>query len=408
MCCQTNPTRKALLDALRIADPKLTLTDETFWHAGKAHETVDAATVQSTLDELWLTVMTSEQFDRLPYAERLRAQQAWLDARTDALDNPEVFGAGSIGALQAYENRLIKAEQRRERGRTVKRVVTGSVIGGLLMTIGVMAGSTQPHDADAASLYTRPAATQSVVYSAPVKGRCDADAVKVRINKAKTVTWEWRNGNIGQKKVKAGRKVCRVVTTAQPGKTAQTYIAPTNAEGVVTALPKAFPSNPTTADIAALGWDYTTPVEPTVKVPRPSTPSAPARTADSLSVGKVLSATPRPNGGYDLEVEYTITGGSGVITFADSAPVKLNPSGAVTFVAKTPMPAVGSPYTMTFRGTLEPDYGQADLPATATAGWRAQSNPAVAANAHTNYSTSQAGSFAQAYDPVTNTVIVYN
>lgn len=401
MCCHTNSYKKGVLDALRLADPKLTAGGEDFWHAGNAADqlvTPDAVT--RTLDSVWLAVTTSHEFESLTHTERLAATQAWLDARTDAMDDPSAFGARALAALQAYEDQLIRREQRRETGAKVRRIGTASVVGGLLVSIGMMAGAAQPSgDANAEALFTQPEVTQSevisapavrsiegtvktpsgqtVVFTAPTLGRCDAGTVAKTIKKTHTVTWQTKNGRLTQKVVKKGQKVCRVSTSTggATGSSSSGYSSAVsvNADGVITKVD--LPKNPTVQDIKNLGLTRDSRIDPSVDLPQPVLRADELpRTADAF---RPVSSVKNPDG--TLSVTFAVDGGVGILSTGRET-VNLNPNGSATFTRTYDL---SSSHRDDVKGWISVDLGQDDLPPSATSLWDIPSTNVMAKNIDT-------------------------
>lgn len=415
MCCHTQPARQKLLSALRTADPALgTVSDEQFWHSTRGNAlTATPADIQRAIDRVWLAITTSDRFEHLDRERQLRAQQAFLDARTDALENTDSLGLPAVEALERYETGILQQEAHKERGSRVRRVVTSRIIGAALLSIGVMAGSTQPRDANAEALFTQPEVTQSqvttapvhdlgsvtlrsveggkptgngvtYVFSAPTKGRCDAGEVKTVIKKARTVTWEFRNGTVGTKAVKKGQKVCRVATAAATS--GYSKDVHTNADGLITRV-DAPRGGSTVQWIESLGltrdsqlaWNFT-------PLPQPSRPAAAASPAQRLEPVGVVSWSPVE--GTDARVwattEWRLVGGSGLVDIAGhNGTVRLDPNGDVVFTVTLQTEVLGRSHSTTMiQGTLESDYGQANLPPAAIGGWDVDSTRVIAGNAN--------------------------
>lgn len=279
-----------------------------------------------------------------------------------------------------------------------------------LITIGLMAGSTQPHtDANAESLFTHPTATQSqtvdavsvraldgtvkttggksVVYTS--KARCDTGKV-VKAKKSQTVTWQWKNGNVGKKKVKKGQQVCRVVTTAQPGKSTQTPTGlskdvKVNASGEVTGF--AAPKGGATPEwISSLGLDGPNPPKMSWNadpLPMPALVSKASPATKIHPVG-VVSVTPSDSDGYvRATTEWAVEGGSGVLTVKGTDYV-LNPRGTTIITVTDNVPLFGAGYyggSAAVSGQLRDDHGQAGIPSDFTANWNLDSSRVIAVNA---------------------------
>ncbi len=220
------------------------------------------------------------------------------------------------------------------------------------------------------------APNQSTVYSKPVSGKCVDGAVKLKIKKTAKVNWEWANGNVGKKTLKKGKTVCQYVSSA--GVTTEaTYV-----DGVLTALPKNFPKNPTVQDIQSLGLTADSKVSPKLKIPQPT--GKPLVEGSLPSAVKPVSVS-RPFNVYQVDewgdvtdrqmfnVTWNLAGGSGIIHYTKYDPATntyvqtytpLSPNG-VTQIVSTDWSEGSEEPSLRLSGRVESNFGQANLPSSA-------------------------------------------
>lgn len=221
------------------------------------------------------------------------------------------------------------------------------------------------------------------IYTKTVKGVCDDGEVKLKMRFTQKVNWEWANGNVGKKVVKKGVTVCQYVAKAGVASEA-TY----NAQGVMTALPKSFPINPTVAEIQNLGLTPHSKVSDNLRVPQPAAPitvAEQASTVTPVSAGRPYVVT-EPDGygqgGFYrtelMNTTWTITGGNGVLSYGEpdqasprQTSVLLNPNGSLTV---TVVSMVSGEDYLEFPGELRSDFGQTSLPDSMTQEWRYKNN----------------------------------
>lgn len=212
-----------------------------------------------------------------------------------------------------------------------------------------------------------------------------ASAVPAKSSYAKCVQAQLKKAH---KPVSATQKKTIRKRCAKPASVAKTPSGLTvNADGVVTALPADFPASPTAADIASLGLTKDSKVSPTLRIPQPTgTAIAPAQLASKVRpVGVTQVGTSKiPSGlGYVENraawVEWEFTGGSGVVAYpsqdSPSSPstihyTKLNPSGVTRVIQPISLtPDDNGRIQDFFFGDIQPDYGQAHVPASTLEGW---------------------------------------
>jgi len=416
MCCYTGSRHKAFYDAMKQIDPSLDSPDK-FWHTqGRESDSgvsVEKVEAEKALDAAFLAAVSGgvaddndEDWADVDADERLDQHIAWMKARQELL--AEGLTAGQLAAISRYvadkhetAQSQVKAEAAKEIAKVkmsnsrLKRALAAlgifSVFGGMgwMMAPGAAAPTLNDHHSvtqedSTYALRSLDASTSfkvgnKTIYTKAVKGKCDAGEVKLKMPSTKKVNWEWANGNVGQKVVKKGATVCKYVSKAGVASEA-TY----NAQGVMTALPKSFPKNPTVEDIQSLGLTPQSKVSPSLRIPKPSTSIAPAVSAsnvDAVSVGRPYTTTILDDyGDYNtkevMDTTWTIKGGSGVLSFPKYDPVTnksyanmvvLNPSETITVTTTSIITQKG---IVQFVGTVKPNYGQANIPSSLSDGWR--------------------------------------
>lgn len=419
MCCHQNPERQSLLNALRLANPKLKISDQDFWHGHNASGNRKASETElaAAIDGAWIVTTGSDRYERLSAAEKITATQAYVQARTDALDGN--LGVAAVTALQRYVDETIRSQRRNEIGRKIggKTVMTAAATA--LVSIGMLVGGIVMPQGDASTLFKHPTSVSSV-YSAAHKGQCTDGERLVILKKSHKVAWEWRNGNVSSKTVKAGQKICRVAAVPesvalQPVVVKGTFEpAPTNAAGEITGLPADFPKNPTAGDYEKLdmAWDSKLALGARFDFTKPKVMISKAQTATNISYGKVTSAVPVGFDGsgspeYDITADYTVTGGSGVLEFADRPAVTLNPNGSITFSRTIRIGSSSSSIPARFNGVINDNYGQAKLPTEATSLWfrKGEYTEKLSLNNDTTKGGYMEGSFSLFYDAKTGEII---
>jgi hypothetical protein len=228
------------------------------------------------------------------------------------------------------------------------------------------------------------APANSTVYSKTVSGKCAATSTKVTASKTQQVTWQWTNGTVGKKKITKGKVMCKSMTSKVPPGEA-TY----NAQGVMTALPKNFPKNPTVKDIQSLGLNADSKVSPQLRIPKPSgDPLAVgvlANTVKPVSVSRPFTVTQIDAWGDTsskrvFDVTWDLAGGSGLVRTVRYDPAsntyvqsytELNPNGVTRITSTNWSEGEGSksPY-IELIGSVHANYGQADLPFSTTRDWK--------------------------------------
>jgi hypothetical protein len=228
------------------------------------------------------------------------------------------------------------------------------------------------------------APANSTVYSKTVSGKCAATSTKVTASKTQQVTWQWVNGNVGKKKITKGKVMCKSMTSKVPPGEA-TY----NAQGVMTALPKNFPKNPTVKDIQFLGLNADSKVSPQLRIQQPSgDPLAVGVLADSVkpvSVSRPFTVTQIDDWGDTsskrvFDVTWDLAGGSGVVRTVRYDPAsntyvqyytQLNPNGVTRITSTQWSEGEGSKSLyIELSGSVQTDYGQAGLPFSTTSDWK--------------------------------------
>ncbi len=218
------------------------------------------------------------------------------------------------------------------------------------------------------------APNQLAVYSKTVAGKCVLGATKVTMPKTKKVAWVWANGTVGFKKIIKGKTVCKSVSTTGSGGAAR-Y----DTQGVMTALPKGFPKNPTVADIESLGLTADSKVSPQLRIPQPTgTPIAVGvlpSTVKPVSVSRPYNVHQVNEWGDSSDtqmfnVTWNLTGGSGVVGSTKYDPttntyvqfyVPLNPNGVTQLISSEWSEGKETPIIQ-LNGRIQSNYGQASLP----------------------------------------------
>jgi hypothetical protein len=404
---------------MKQIDPSLDSPDK-FWHTqGRESDSgvsVEKVEAEKALDAAFLAAVSGgmaddndEDWADVDADERLDQHIAWMKARQELL--AEGLTAGQLAAISRYvadkhetAQSQVKAEAAKEIAKVkmsnsrLKRALAAlgvfSVLGGMgwMMAPGAAAPTLNDHHSvtqedSTYALRSLDASTSfkvgnKTIYTKAVKGKCDAGEVKLKMPSTKKVNWEWANGNVGPKVVKKGAKVCKYVSKAGVASEA-TY----NAQGVMTALPKSFPKNPTVEDIQSLGLTPQSKVSPSLRIPQPvGAALAPAKLADTVTPIRAYPVeVPNMvdkgiyNGGFVQEgtktaimVEWELRGGSGVVDLGNGTKVPF--VNGVARVTNSIGGSEGFPRgqiqgQIMGRGIL-PDYGQANLPSTTTQNWK--------------------------------------
>jgi hypothetical protein len=312
--------------------------------------------------------MDAGGWDDLSPDDQMCLLQRFMAARGEALTEPT---ERTLMGLESYVSRRVRAVKRADTaGRTARRTALG-VGAGALLTLGIFVGQV---GGDVSSI-AAPAGSP-VTYSATVKGKCVDASKTVLLKKGARVIWQARSGAIVQRTLKRKTRAC-VSTAVTPARVSSTV----NAAGVITAVQ--VPSNPTVADIAALGLSRTSKVAPDLRIPMPSKPTAAAKLADTVTPVRAYMVEQPRSTGWSLDggetfagtesvvyVEWELKGGGGVVDvgngtyvpFASGVARVVTPIGAATFAGGV-MTGV-----MDAKG-IAADYGQSTLPPSVMTGW---------------------------------------
>lgn len=374
MCCHTTPIRSAVHAALAAVDPALA-PGYRFWHqTGAGRVRGSDHTVAASLDAAWMAAtLNSPTYDAMMPDEQLAALTAFVDARKAAIEDGT---PAMTAALDRYTASKVKEAERSDgQGRRWTRRSLMTLGATLLLTAGFMAGSTNPSESEAAS-------RNPVVYTAPTKGQCLDGARKVILAKGKTVQWKTATGKVAAKKL--AKKTTACVVPAHSATVPSSGGLTVNASGAVTALPVGFPASPTVAQIAVLGLTADSKVSPSLRIPQPAQPVAPAKLADTVRPVRAYPVqVPRyiDKGLYDgglvqdgtdtvVMVEWELRGGSGVVDLGNGTKVPFVDGVAhATTSLGTPDFAGGQMSGRIIAAGVAPDFGQAGLPASTTQGW---------------------------------------
>lgn len=375
MACHNSTAKRAVYDALKSVDPTLP-APYAFWHprGSKSNSDADGREVVKALDSAWLAAtLANPTYDQLPPEKQLELLSRYLEARDELADAN--MRDSAVAALNRYVAQKTKQQERRD-GETAKKWTKRAALtlaATALLSVGWMAGSTTPQISEAAP--------NGITYTAPVKKQCLDGAEKVLLKKGKVVTWQWKSGRTAEKVMKKTRTACAVPATSTALPSGGVTV---NASGEVTALPSSFPKKPTVQDIASLGLTADTKVAPSLRIPQPAAPVAPAKLADTVTpIRAYPMEVPRYvdkglyNGGLVQDgtetvvmVEWELRGGSGVVDLGNGTRVPF-----VNSVARVSTSIGGADFTqgqMAGRITgngIAPDYGQAQLPASTTQNW---------------------------------------
>lgn len=372
MSCERNPARRNLHAVLYQLDTSVG-GGQTFWHAGKCtgRQAVSAAELRVKVDAAWAVAMDAGVWESLNPEGQLQTMQRFMEARTELLADPT---ERTLVALDAYLARHVREVRRAERVGSVKKRTVLAITAGLMLTLGVFTGSTNPSVSTAAVT----AVNTGVAYTAPVKGQCVDGSKSVLLRKGAVVKWQARSGQIVSKRLAKKTRACVAVSAGSSAVSSGSLLS-VGANGAVTAV--SLPKRPSVGDIAALGLTAHSKVDPNLRIPMPSDAVSAAKLANTVRPVRAYTVTQPHSTGWTLNggetfdgtdtivmVEWELVGGSGVVeTNTGYVPFVNGTARVVTSLGAADFQ--NGQMTGVLVGQIAPNYGQASLPASVMADW---------------------------------------